>query len=175
MNKVGRVSTGLLVALAAVVFPVCSAAAPKTAAKPKPVAPAFSLTDLDGNKISLVEFKGKVVLLNFWATWCAPCQAEVPRFVEWQNKYRQQGCQVIGVSMDDAPDPVRNFYQKFNVNYPVAMGDETVAKAYGGILGLPVTFLIGRDGRVLAKYSGITDLASLEQEIVSVLKQSGGD
>ena len=103
------------------------------------------------------------MLLDFWATWCTPCRGEIPHFVEFQNKYGEQGLQVIGISMDDGPKPVREFYQQFKMNYPVALGNEKVAEAYGGVLGLPVTFLIGRDGRVAAKYVGEVQMPTLEE------------
>jgi thiol-disulfide isomerase/thioredoxin len=110
------------------------------------------------------------VLLDFWATWCAPCRDEIPHFVALQNQYREPGLQVIGISMDDGPKPVREFYQQFKMNYPVALGTEKLAEAYGGVLGLPVTFLIGRDGQVAAKYVGEVQMPVLEQEIKSLLQ-----
>ncbi len=134
------------------------------------VAPGFSLQDLNGQTLDLANYRGKVVLLDFWATWCTPCRGEVPHFVEFQDKYRDQGLQVIGISMDDGPKPVREFYQQFKMNYPVALGNEKVADAYGGVLGLPVTFLIGRDGRVAAKYVGEVQMPTLEQGIESLLQ-----
>ncbi len=134
------------------------------------VAPDFSLQDLNGQPLELASYRGKVVLLDFWATWCTPCRGEIPHFVEFQNKYRDQGLQVIGISMDDGPRPVREFYQRFKMNYPVALGNEKVADAYGGVLGLPVTFLIGRDGRVAAKYVGEVQIPTLEQGIESLLQ-----
>ena len=134
------------------------------------VAPDFSLQDLSGQPLNLASYRGKVVLLDFWATWCTPCRAEIPRFVEFQDRYRDQGLQVIGISMDDGPKPVLDFYREFKMNYPVALGNEKVAQAYGGVLGLPVTFLIDRDGRVAAKYVGEVQMATLEQGIESVLQ-----
>jgi peroxiredoxin len=134
------------------------------------VAPNFSLHDLDGKPLGLANYRGNVVLLNFWATWCAPCRDEIPHFVEFQDKYRKQGFQVIGISMDDGPQPVREFYKEFKLNYPVALGTAQVAEAYGGVLGLPVTFLIGRDGGVAAKYVGEVPLQAVEKEIDSQLE-----
>jgi len=134
------------------------------------VAPDFLLQDLNGQPLGLANYRGKVVLLDFWATWCMPCRGEIPHFVEFQDKYRDQGFQVVGISMDDGPKPVREFYQEFKMNYPVALGNEKVAEAYGGVLGLPVTFLIGRDGRVAAKYVGEVQLPTLEQGIESLLQ-----
>ncbi len=134
------------------------------------VAPDFSLQDLNGQPLDLASYRGKVVLLDFWATWCTPCRGETPHFVEFQNKYREQGLQVIGISMDDGPKPVRAFYEEFKMNYPVALGNEKVAEAYGGVLGLPVTFLIDRDGRVATKYVGEVQMTVLEQGIKTLLQ-----
>lgn len=133
-------------------------------------APDFSLTDLNGQPLDLASYRGKVVLLDFWATWCAPCRAEIPHFVEFQNTYGPQGLQVIGVSMDDDLKPVGPFYQEYKMNYPVALGNDKLAQSYGGILGLPVTFLIGRDGRIQAKYVGAVDVAGIEQAIKAQLE-----
>ncbi len=132
-------------------------------------APDFSLTALNGQPLALAGYKGKVVLLNFWATWCGPCEKEIPEFIALQDRYGQQGLQVIGLSMDDGPKPVTDFYQRFKMNYPVAMADSQVAQQYGGIYGLPVNFLIGRDGRIAAKYAGATDLEKLEEQIKAQL------
>lgn len=135
----------------------------------QPMAPAFSLTDLNGRKIELADQKGKVVLLDFWATWCGPCRIEIPGFVKLQERYRDQGLVVIGVSLDDSVEPVRDFYREFNMNYAVAMGDERMTELYGGILGLPTTFLIGRDGRIYSKHTGATDVSVFEEEIKELL------
>jgi peroxiredoxin len=134
-------------------------------------APSFSLKDVDGKPLDLADYHGKVVLLDYWATWCVPCRSEIPHFVEFQNNYASQGFQVIGLSMDDGPDPVRGFVKDFKMNYPVAMGTTQLAESYGGILGLPVTFLIGRDGKIAAKYVGLTDTAIIQQKVESLLKQ----
>lgn len=131
-------------------------------------APELSLTDLGGKELELSSYRGKVVILDFWATWCEPCQAEIPRFVVLQNKYRDQGLQIIGISLDDEPKPVRSFYQQFKMNYPVAVGNANVAERYGGILGLPVNFIIDRDGRIYAKHAGKVDPSLIENEIESL-------
>ena len=137
--------------------------------KDHPLAPDFSLSDLNGRKIDLASQKGKVVLLDFWATWCGPCRIEIPGFVKLQERYRDQGLVVIGVSLDDSVDPVREFYREFNMNYAVAMGTERMTELYGGILGLPTTFLIGRDGRIYAKHMGATDISVFDEEVKELL------
>jgi cytochrome c biogenesis protein CcmG, thiol:disulfide interchange protein DsbE len=134
------------------------------------LAPDFSLPQLTGGQLELSAYRGKVVLLDFWATWCDPCREEIPRFVDLQNKYGSQGLQIIGVSMDDGPDPVRDFYQRFKMNYPVVMGSAKIGELYGGVLGLPIAFLIGRDGRIYAKHIGATDISIFEKEIVGLLQ-----
>jgi len=135
-----------------------------------PFAADFSLPDLAGHTLTLSSYHGKVVLLDFWASWCDPCRAEIPRFVELQNKYRNQGLQIIGVSMDDGPEPVREFYQRFRMNYPVVMGNAKTGELYGGVLGLPIAFLIGRDGRVYSRHIGATSTSVFEDDIVKLLR-----
>jgi peroxiredoxin len=134
-------------------------------------APEFVLTDLNHKTLDLNAYRGKVVLLNFWATWCASCQLEMPRFVAWQSQYGPRGLQVIGISMDDDPAAVRTLLGKLHLNYPVAMGDEKIGELYGGVLGLPVTFLIDRSGKVRAEYQGATRLTVIEKQLKILLRQ----
>jgi cytochrome c biogenesis protein CcmG, thiol:disulfide interchange protein DsbE len=138
-------------------------------AKAHRAAPNFSRMDLRHKKIELTSYRGKVVLLNFWATWCGPCLVEVPTFNEWQNKYGSNQFQVIGISMDDAAPPVISTINKLKLNYPVLMGDEHLGAAYGGILGLPVTFLIDRQGKIRARYQGASDLTRIKGDIETLL------
>jgi len=139
---------------------------------PASPAPALALVDLSGHKIVTSTYTGRVVLINFWAAWCTPCAAEIPQFVALQDRYRAQGLQVLGISMDDQDRALRDFCEKHKINYPVIAGNQKIAEAYGGILGLPTTFLIGRDGRIRTRYAGLADFAKLEQEIVAVLRTS---
>jgi cytochrome c biogenesis protein CcmG, thiol:disulfide interchange protein DsbE len=133
-------------------------------------APAVTLIDLGGNAFNLSSYKGKVLLINFWAAWCAPCRGEIPQFTALQDKYGSQGFQTVGISLDDAESTLRDFCRESKVNYPIVMGNQKIAEAFGGVLGLPTTFLIGRDGRIHAKHEGETDFRKLEQEIKDLLQ-----
>jgi thiol-disulfide isomerase/thioredoxin len=134
-----------------------------------PLAPDFSVPDLSGQMLQLSGYRGKVVLLNFWATWCAPCRSEIPRLVDLQNEYDREGFEIVGISLDSDPTLVHEFYQQLRMNYRVAIGDAKLAEEYGGVLGLPVSFLIGRDGRIYVKHLGETDISLIEREIKSLL------
>ena len=125
---------------------------------------------MSGQQLHLSDYRGSVVLLDFWATWCDPCREEIPHFVELQNRYRDQGLQIVGVSMDDSPEPVRDFYRQFKMNYPVVMGNASTGELYGGVLGLPIAFLIGRDGRIYSKHIGATEIVVFEREITMLLR-----
>lgn len=135
------------------------------------IAPEFVRTDLAGRKIDLKQFRGKVVLLNFWATWCGPCRVELPTFEKWQKKYGGNGLQVLAVSMDDAEAPVQRAVRRMHLGIPVVMGDAQLGEQYGGVLGLPVTFLIDREGRVVARIEGDADLTTLELQLQDLLAQ----
>ena len=148
--------------------------APAVRAQPKsdrnhPLAPAFSLTDITGKPLKLSDYQGKVVVLDFWATWCGPCRIEIPNFIELQKRYAAQGFTMIGISIDDSPEPVVDFYKEFRMNYPVVIGNDRLGELYGGLPGLPTTFLIGRDGRIYAKHVGATDPSVFETEIKELL------
>jgi len=139
------------------------------AARPITPAPDFVLPQIGGQQLRLSSYHGKVVLLDFWATWCYPCRQEIPHFVEMQEKYKDRGLQVIGVSMDDSPEPVPAFMEQFHMNYPVVMGNAKIGELYGGLLGLPITFVLDRDGGIIAKHVGATDAAVFEREIMKLL------
>jgi len=158
----------LALVFAVVALAGCRSSAPMHGAVHSP-APDFSLKGIDGKAVDLASYHGKVVLLNFWATWCTPCRGEIPNFVEFQDKYGPQGFTNIGLSMDDDAKPVEAFYQQFKMNYPVGMATEKVAQSYGGVLGLPVSFLIDRNGNIAAKYVGAANIPMVEQEIQTLL------
>jgi peroxiredoxin len=133
-------------------------------------APGFTLTDASGKTVRLADFRGKVVLLNFWATWCLPCMQEIPWFTEFQAKYEAEGLVVLGVSMDEGGwDAVRPLLGKMAVNYRMMLGNDAVAKEFGGVNSLPSTFLIDRAGRVAVTHEGIVDRTALERELHSLL------
>ena len=128
-------------------------------------APEFSRPDSNGKPLRLSEFRGKLILLNFWASWCGPCLEEMPRFSQWQRSYGNRGLQVVGVAMDDDRAAVSALLKRQPVEYPIALGDAALGEAYGGVLGLPLTYLIGPDGRILARYQGEYALDELEAAI----------
>ena len=135
-------------------------------------APDFQLNDLNGKSIGISALRGKVVLLDFWATWCPPCKAEIPHFKELYTAYQGKGLEVVGISLDQGgPEVVRPFLQGNGVSYPVAMGTDQVVRAYGGIRGIPTTFLIDKKGRIAQKYVGYQDKKVFETEIQSLLAE----
>jgi thiol-disulfide isomerase/thioredoxin len=121
--------------------------------------PDFTLKDLaTGKPITLSHFKGKVVLLDFWATWCPPCRAEIPHLVQMNKELRPQGLRIIGISVDqNGPAVVKSFMKNYGINYPVLLATQDIAQAYGGISGIPTTFLLGRNGEILDHWVGYTD------------------
>jgi peroxiredoxin len=129
-------------------------------------APDFVLTDLQGKSVKLSDLRGKAVVLNFWATWCPPCKAEIPWFVEMQKRYGSQGLQVVGVSMDDGDQKdVEKFVAENSVNYPILLGKEKVAEEYGGIDYLPTTFYIDRSGVVMDRIFGQPERDEIEKNV----------
>ena len=132
---------------------------------PGMIPPPFSRTGLDGKPVALAASKGKVLLLDFWASWCAPCVIAIPHFRDLQARLGGRGFQVIGLSMDDSASEARAAAIRLGVNYPVVMGDAKLAIEYGGILGLPVEMLVGRDGRILSIWRGETPPAVIEKAV----------
>jgi peroxiredoxin len=127
-------------------------------------APAFTLTDLNGKSVSLSDFKGKVVILDFWATWCPPCKREIPDFINLQKEYGARGLQVVGIALDE-PGKVQAFASQNGINYPVLLGTDDIAWKYGGIQGIPTTFVIDKTGKITAKFEGYRPRDVFESEI----------
>ncbi len=159
--------------LSLVLFGLVAFGGVEATAQPQPL--VLQVQNLDGKMQWLTDFKGQVVLLNFWSTTCPPCRAETPWFVEFQKRWEKDGFTVVGVSMDDTVDAIRKFNALFSVNYPMLAGrdvEENIQKATGGIWGMPTSFLIGRDGKVLKKHLGLTPKPMLEKEISEALRRS---
>jgi peroxiredoxin len=133
------------------------------------LAPDFERTDLDGRPVRLRNYRGKLVLLSFWATWCEPCRIEAPRFSSWQQQYGRRGLQVLGISMDDDAAAVVAFVRERQLTYPIILGDAPLAELFGGVLGLPLALLVDPQGRVVARYRGEPDLERMEAEIRAAL------
>ncbi len=130
----------------------------------------FTLPGLDGKAVKLSAYKGKVVLLNFWATWCGPCKAEIPGFVELQTQYKND-LVIVGLSVDDPADKAKAFADQYKVNYPIVLGlgHDDIQDAYGPIYGIPASFLISRDGKVCKRHLGIAPKSQFEREIKGLL------
>ncbi|MGB6677947.1 MAG: TlpA disulfide reductase family protein [Terriglobales bacterium] len=134
------------------------------------IAPDFTLQSLDGKTVRLSDFRGKPVVLNFWATWCGPCKIEMPWFVDLQKQYGPAGLQFLGVAMDDASTKdIAEFTESMKVNYPILIGKDTVGDAYGGVQFLPETFFIDRDGKVVDKVFGLKGRGEIEDAIKKIL------
>jgi len=152
---------------------------PGNAAGSRPPAPSVAIKDLQGNTVTLEQFRGKVVLVNFWATWCSPCQIEMPWFVEFQEKYGPQGFTVLGVAMDEEGKSVVEPFiekerfdldgQKVKINYPILIGNDALADEFGGLIGLPTTLVISRDGKITKRFIGLVSHDKIVDEIESLL------
>ena len=155
-------------------FSHASASTIATQACPADAKPAnlnFTLKDLNNADVKLTAFKGKVILLDFWATWCGPCKVEIPWFIEFQNKYGQNGLQVVGVSVDDTLPKLKPYVAQMKMNYPVLQGldHEEIQDAYGPLLGIPVTVLISRDAKICLKHAGLHSKDAFDNQIKALL------
>lgn len=152
-----------------------SAPAGETSLKPaseRRMAPDFTLKDANGRSVKLSDYRGKVVLLNFWATWCGPCKIEIPWFVEFEDEYKDRGFAVLGVSMDeDGWDAVKPFVARAKVNYRILLGNDSVALLYGGVNSLPTSFLIDRDGKIATVHVGLISKGDYESDLNALLDQ----
>ena len=133
-------------------------------------APNFDLTTLDGKSVKLSDYRGKAVLLNFWATWCSPCKVEMPWFVDLQKKYGNDGLVVLGIAMDDSETPkIAQFASEMGVNYPVLLGTDKVSEQYGNVEFLPTSFYIDRDGKIVGKGTGLLGRSEIEENVQKAL------
>jgi len=185
---------GSFLVLVALGFTACSPAKEEAPAKPKAVAatpttpaaaagtpaalpklgkaPAWELKDVNGAMVRSTQFAGKVLVVDFWATWCPPCRAEIPGYTELQKKYGKDGFVIVGISLDQAgPEVVKAFAGKNAVNYPLVMGDDVVVGAFGGVEAIPTTFLIDRNGQIRDRKMGAEDTADYEKKILAVLQE----
>jgi len=138
--------------------------------KPVP-APAWKLKDVDGKVVTWDQFKGKVVVLDFWATWCPPCRTEIPGYIALQKKYAADGLVIVGISLDtDGPEVVRKFMKDIGINYPVVIADDQVQELFAPIDGIPTTFIIDRDGLIRDKKVGREPSDEYEKAILAILK-----
>ncbi len=174
-----RRALGLHALALSLILAACSAGSnpARSAVKPESQrrkAPEFTLRDADGKLVRLSDYRGKVVLLNFWATWCGPCKLEIPWFIEFERQHKHRGFAVLGISMDDDGwEVVRPFIRRLGVNYRILMGDDTVAQLYGGVDALPTTFLIDREGRIASVHVGLVSRRSYERDLEELLGVAG--
>jgi len=159
------------VMLVAVACAVAALSAQKEELKPAKL--NFSFKDTNGKKVSLSDFKGKVILLDFWATWCIPCKQEIPGFIALQNKFGDRGLQIVGLSVDDPLNAAKTYAAQMKMNYPIllAEGKEDILKAYDPIPSIPVSVIIDRRGRIAARHLGIASKDVFEKEIVPLLDE----
>jgi len=157
--------------VAASSFGTSAAEPPACDPQGKPANLGFTLKDMTGKDVALEAYRGKVILLDFWATWCGPCKIEIPGFVDMYTKYGPRGFVVLGVSIDDSVSKLKPFVERFKMNYPVLLGldRDDVKDAFGPLVGFPTSVLIGRDGRICHRHVGFAPKEQFEQEIKALL------
>ena len=160
-----------LAVLSVLTLAACRPKNESVATAPVKAAPAWKLKNLDGQFVVSGQFKGKVVVIDFWATWCPPCRAEIPGYVALQEKYGQDGLAIVGISVDNqGPEVVKQFVAKNHMNYTVVMGDESVAAAFGGVDAIPTTFIVDRQGNIRDQKVGAVERADFERRLLPWLK-----
>ncbi|MGI9072037.1 MAG: peroxiredoxin family protein [Bryobacteraceae bacterium] len=177
MSSSKRMNSCVLAAFAVVVIlSSCSAESSTNAAgktsKERKAAPEFTLTDANGSSVKLSDYRGKVVLLNFWATWCGPCTLEIPWFIDFEQEFKSRGFEVVGISMDDDGwAAIKPYVAEHKMNYRVLLGNDSVSQLYGGVEALPTTFIIDRDGKIASVHVGLAGKDEYSNEIQSLLGQ----
>lgn len=157
--------------LALALFSVVAAVGRAEAVPPTP-APVWKLKDVEGKVVTSESFKGKVVVVDFWATWCPPCRAEIPGYIELQKKYGKDGLVIIGISLDQkGPSVVKPFMEKFGINYPIVMGDDEISAAFGGMDAIPTTFIIDRAGIIRDRKVGSEPTEDYEKRLLAILQK----
>jgi thiol-disulfide isomerase/thioredoxin len=160
-----------MIVLFAALLAVAVLAGCSTPAKPASDVPQFSFSSLEGKTVAMKDLGNKVVIVDFWATWCGPCREEIPHLNELYSELKGKGLEIVGISMDtDGTDGVKDFAREFRIQYPIVMGDEKVAESFGGIIGLPTTFIIDRNGRIAKKYIGLppaADMTKIVKDLVA--------
>lgn len=166
INKLSAIVTMLFIAIVLAQAGQAEAKAPATM-------PSFTLPSAtDDTVIDSSQQAGKVLLINFWATWCGPCREEIPSLIKLRDEYHHEGFEIIGISMDEGGRAViSKFAQKVSINYPIAMSTPKVARSFGGIIGIPQSFLVDRHGNIVKSYSGMIDRDALEKDITALLKK----
>ncbi|HXO04071.1 MAG TPA: TlpA disulfide reductase family protein [Candidatus Sulfotelmatobacter sp.] len=173
----------LLMLIVTTNFSACNSGAANSksavSSESKPNEPDVTFKNLEGQDVPLASLKGKLVVVNFWATWCEPCRVEIPWMIGFQQKYADKGFTVVGVAMDDEGKSVVAPYvqttkfdvngQSMTMNYPIVLGNDDIASKFGGLIGFPTTIVISRDGKVQKRYIGLADEADLEKEIKGLL------
>ena len=134
-------------------------------------APDFEIEDINGGKLKLSDYKGKIVILDFWDTWCPPCKKEIPDFIELYKAYKDNVVIIGAAFAQRGKDAVKKFYKEYKINYPVGIATMDLAKEYGGIRGIPTTFVIDSDGKIFKKYVGFREKAVFENDIKDLLKK----
>jgi thiol-disulfide isomerase/thioredoxin len=151
-----------LAALLALLPAACGSAAPVQV-------PDLTLKTVAGHEVRLSDFRGKILLVDFWATWCGPCKETIPDLVKLQTRHKGHGVEVIGISLDvQGPQAVSAFMKQYKMNYTVLLGNDGVAKAFGGIVGIPTSFVVDRQGRIVKRFIGVVDAAAYEDVIRSL-------
>jgi thiol-disulfide isomerase/thioredoxin len=164
-----------MVSLFAGLFGVAFLAGCSTPPRKASDVPQFSFTSLEGKTVAMKDFSNKVLIVDFWATWCGPCREEIPHLNELYSELKSKGLEIVGISMDtDGTDGVKDFVREFRIQYPIVMGDEKVAESFGGIIGLPTTFIIDRDGKIAKKYIGLPPADDMTKRVKDLVAGVAG-